>query len=62
MLTYQQVLCEIDKPRKNFVRGMIIAVGIICLLYMLVNASYVSANLFYLNRLLSLASLTYIHR
>ncbi|KAF1844356.1 uncharacterized protein K460DRAFT_343641 [Cucurbitaria berberidis CBS 394.84] len=34
------VLCEIDRPRKNFVRGIIIAVGMICVLYMLVNLSY----------------------
>jgi amino acid transporter len=40
--TYQ-VLCEIERPRKNFRRGIIIAVGLICLLYMLVNLSYVSA-------------------
>jgi amino acid transporter len=40
-LTSCKVLCEIERPRKNFKRGIIIAVGIICVLYMLVNLSYV---------------------
>ncbi|KAH7088191.1 amino acid permease-domain-containing protein [Paraphoma chrysanthemicola] len=34
------VLCEIEKPRRNFKRGIIYAVGTICVLYMLVNLSY----------------------
>ncbi|OAK99544.1 amino acid transporter [Phaeosphaeriaceae sp. SRC1lsM3a] len=34
------VLCEIDRPRKSFKRGIIIAVGLICVLYMFVNLSY----------------------
>jgi amino acid transporter len=37
-----KVLCEIEKPRKNFTRGIIIAMTIVCILYMLVNLSYVS--------------------
>lgn len=41
-LTHIQVLCEIDRPKKNFKRGIIIAVGLVCVLYMLVNLSYVS--------------------
>lgn len=42
LLTSIQVLCEIDQPRRNFKRGIVIAVGLICVLYMLVNLSYVS--------------------
>ncbi|KAH7389905.1 amino acid permease-domain-containing protein [Pyrenochaeta sp. MPI-SDFR-AT-0127] len=34
------ILCEIERPRKNFVRGIITAVGTVCILYMLVNLSY----------------------
>jgi hypothetical protein len=43
-LIHDQVLCEIERPRKNFKRGIIIAVGLLCVLYMLVNLSYVSAQ------------------
>jgi amino acid transporter len=43
-LTQHQVLCEIKNPRKNFRRGIIIAVGLLCVLYMLVNLSYVNAD------------------
>ncbi|KAI4923463.1 hypothetical protein J4E85_008501 [Alternaria conjuncta] len=34
------ILCEIHRPRKNFPKGIIIALGMICVLYMLVNVSY----------------------
>jgi amino acid transporter len=37
----RQVLCEINRPRKTLVKGIIIAVAIVCVLYMLVNISYV---------------------
>ncbi|KAF2747233.1 amino acid transporter [Sporormia fimetaria CBS 119925] len=34
------VLCEINRPRKTLVKGIVIAVSIVCVLYMLVNLSY----------------------
>ncbi|KAF2825914.1 amino acid transporter [Ophiobolus disseminans] len=34
------VLAEVEKPRKNFTRGIIIAMTVVCILYMLVNLSY----------------------
>lgn len=37
-----QVLSEIDQPRKKFRKGVLIAVGTMCVLYMLVNVAYVS--------------------
>lgn len=36
-----QVLSEIDHPRKTFKRAAPAAVGMLCVLYMLVNISYV---------------------
>lgn len=44
-LTMVKVLCEIDRPRKTFVRGIVVAVCIVCVLYMLVNLSYVRDSL-----------------
>jgi amino acid transporter len=38
------VLCEIHRPRKTFVKGIIIAVSIVCVLYMLINVSFVSLS------------------
>lgn len=37
-----QVLSEIDQPRKKFRKGVLTAVGTMCVLYMLVNVAYVS--------------------
>jgi amino acid transporter len=49
-----KVLCEINRPRKTLVKGIIIAVATICVLYMLVNISYVRLNHIFLHGLLQL--------
>ena len=36
-----KVLSEIDKPRKTLVKGIVIATITVCIMYMLVNLSYV---------------------
>ena len=41
----RQILSEIDHPRKTFKRAAPTAVGILCVLYMLVNISYVRNSL-----------------
>jgi amino acid transporter len=38
----KQVLAEVQNPRKNFARASVAGVGLICLLFMVINILYVS--------------------